>query len=672
MELKKAANQVRHLLDKFFSSTKYIPSGSVWLALTHTSDDAMFVKWMTLSEKDALSKEKLFYAIRLRLYCVRHLRMYAHSDLIINSEKVSKLRVTRSLRFTLMIMQQIRSIQDGSMVFDEDLMAELSNLSCAYLTLMLKVLVASKQSDSDLCFFHCLYISLMQSDDPLEDEIETGPIGSMAKDNFDDLVASFQRYLGSCTVEIDSVLFETLSVFASSYGTEAMSAMIQLSWNNLSSSDFDCTIAKNNAFDSPFASVSALEKYSPGALQDRADGSFEDLVIRDLLLKMSGERYRLGHKHVYMVNALCRHWGLVIARKQHNDVLVDHFRLLVSEIVDYFQSCVGDATDQSGKSNSPTSNRVEDDDDDDGDDEYIPPNEQKKKPNTTRVQFGKKTDFPVLSSSSFPVYYDVILRLVGTTVCIFSVSDHQYTVDNMYKHPVRRLDELLKIFADLSRLHSNYYQYFPKTVHPSIVRTQKTMLNVCIEKVQQFIAWRNLQPAITADAVEDGVEDVASTAYLKELVDSIRTHVVEILRVSDSRSLRHRAEQTSAHFGKISKGYGLGQIDLESRPRNAVTATAASVSASATATATSTSTPTDSADMLPPSSIRRKTNHDSNGMNNNQDDNRNSDEEEEDDDLDYDSSDSSFGVKGDWGLQNDDDYSDDQDSSSLVELMVTK
>ena len=279
-----------------------------------------------------------------------------------------------------------------------------------------------------------------------------------------------------------------------------------------------------------------------------------------------------------------------------------------------------------------------------------------------------------LSSSSFSVYCDVVLRLVVTTVCIFSIIDHQCTVDNLYEHPVRRLEELLKIFADLSRLHSNYHQHFRKTVHPSIVRTQKTMLNVCIEKVQQFITWRNSQPAITADAVEEGVEDVASTAYLKELIDGIGTHVVEILRVSDSRSLRHRAEQTSVHFGKISKGYGLGEIDLKSRPRNTATMTAAAGSTSATAT--STSTPTDSAEMLPRSSIRRKNNHGSNRMNNNHDDSLYSQDEEEEDgedgDLDYDSSDSSFGVKGDWGLQNDDDYSEDEESSSLVELMVTK
>lgn len=653
-EVDNAARQVRRLISDIFETSDYIPSEAAWFALTNTADDADIMMRLNLSKSDALSQDDFLGAVKLRLFCLRHLTTVDNSNLLGESIALRRQRSKQCLRFASLIMQRLSNVRKDSMTLNENMAVHLTNLSCAYLRLVRKVVIQSKESISDLHFFHGIYIRLLRPEMSLLDETEADSGGGMVgREAFDYLAASVQAHIGSFSIEISNELFETLSVFASCYGTNALSTMVGMSWGYLSSHSFDHN-APGHILDNAFSITAILENHAPGALQNDPPNHFGDSVVRDLLLKMSQRRYRLGQKHSFMVNALCRHWGLLSMSSHNVDLLMEHSRRMVTELVDYFDTSLrsprtmSKSTIEGGPS---TSNREEDDDDDD-DDEYIPPF-QVKNPRR-RVQFYTKMDFPILSSSSFHVYYDVVLRLIVTTTCMYSISDSESTVDNVSKHPIRRLDELLKLFADLSRLYFTFSEYFPKTVHPSVVRTQKTMLNVCFEKIQQFIAWRNRQPVITADAVQDGVEDVASTKYLKELITGIETNVIDVLRRSESHSLRHRVEQTSARVQKISKGYGLGRINLMIQSQTASNAPSRSSNVEG--------------EMLSPSSIRRKVSSNYDSIRASRVNDQSGPDSE--DDLDYDSSESSFGVSGDWGLRNDADSLGDQDSS-LVELTVT-
>jgi hypothetical protein len=507
--------------------------------LTDSSHDTLIIS--SLDDPNNSEKAKILSDIvDIKLNLIEHLATGAASSSPINSctalavLKINPLilrqRIARCLRIASFLLLKLQSVQDTK-ISDTSIDC-LTKLTSEYLRLLHTILISkiypdqsSETNKDDFVYFFGLYLSVIGSKQPMNDAIQfKANNGTVTANHFKILVSSFQVHLGCCHASIASQLMETLSIFAAKSESSILHYMVDVHWSaTFMSKHAHFVNSKSGTVETPFALVKALS-----ALRNCTDVTAEERCTHESAVKlMTGRFHKSGERNLFLIHSLCRHWGLIALSPMRTTLFTDFLKTLMGKLLDYLKG-VDDCS--VGQKIGPRNNE-ESSDDDDEDGEYIPPStSQFSKPSIPAL-----SDFTCLTSSSYPIYFDMILRMTVSSIAIFSVPDimssfKKSAVPSRRLHPVYKLEHIVEVFGSLIKLYKDKFQIFPKFLLPSIIYTSKCMLDISVTKVQDYVEWRNSQPVLPPEDNNPGIFDMASTSFLKNLLDIFGLHVVGRLR----------------------------------------------------------------------------------------------------------------------------------------------
>jgi hypothetical protein len=527
-------------LNKIFFSEIYFPNEILWLSLLDSSHDSIIVASV---ENPVLSEEcvkKAAGIAGMRIKILEHLGAASEASpsrhargaplasshfeiTVLTKHLVKCLRIAAFLSLSLRTLQKSRQLSALNQI--------LSTLRCEYLRLLCSVFVSrmnlsqlpnnlnGDEVDSDFTYFFVLFLDVLGSKDP-----RNVPIPTQWKDrtptveDFNIIAACFEEHIRSTDAATATQLLEILSIFATRLGSNSITTMVGINWKSMQTKFVDAeSVSVTSA---PAAFTIALQKHGFMDI-NQLEGSFKVAVSR-----LVRSWYKPVEKHVYLTQALGRHWGLLALQRREHSLFVAHVDLLLEKMVELF-----DGVEESDTSEHPLSKDTEEavgDSDDDDDGEYRPPVErQYRKPSLPTPK-----DFPCLNSSNFAHYVDIVLRMIVLKISLFSISDAASNVScqsNLDDHPIRELESFINVFGDLMELLKSTIHMFPKSAIPSIITTSKCMLVVCTKKMEEFLEWRNSLPIPLLEE-NSGLTDVGSTSVLKSLLDVLGIHVVGRLR----------------------------------------------------------------------------------------------------------------------------------------------
>jgi len=209
-------------------------------------------------------------------------------------------------------------------------------------------------------------------------------------------------------------------------------------------------------------------------------------------------------------------------------LFTDFLKTLLGKLLDFLKG-----VDKGNEQSIVLKNKEEStDDDDDEDGEYFPPSLA---PQISKLSIPTLGDFTCLTSSSYPIYFDMLLRMTVSSIAVFSVPGimcnfKKPIVASRRLHPVYKLEQMIVVYGSLIKLYKEKFQMFPRFLLPSIICTSKYMLDISITKVHDYVEWRNSQPVLPTEDKNPGVFDMASTSFLKNLLDTFGLHVIGKLR----------------------------------------------------------------------------------------------------------------------------------------------
>jgi len=531
-------------LTKLLYSTEYIPKKVLWICLTDSSHDALIVSAVkNLQHIEAL--EPISEVVKLRLNLIKHLATitpYAiptkydgtHSTQE-ESSSIFRRDIARCLRLTSFLLINFPFMKEA-MESDEliesfiKLVSEKLRLLCAILISKIDLDQSSETSNNDLSYIFDLYLSVVGYKQPLNRTYEGKPINdSFTVNDFNILVSSFQDHVGDHHTSITSQLLETLSVFAARSGSRILHCMIDIHWNATFRSKYTNGAKHRDATDSPFVLVKLLKSLSCFSPQGEMNTTSEEYRSHQTITKLMKHRCnKFLERHQYLVRSMCRHWGLLALspRSRRIELFANFLNTLLDKLVEYLRD-IGDCLIRK----KVDSKKKEELSDDDG--EYLPPTTSI--PSVYKPSIPTSCDFICLTSSSYPVYLDMLMRMVVSTMALFSIPGEMSSFKkdptaSYTLHPIYELERLAIVYGSLVKLYKDKFHIFPKCLLSSIINISKCMLDVSVTKSQEYIEWRNCQPVLLAEEEYSGGFDPASTTFLKKLLDTFGLYIIGTLR----------------------------------------------------------------------------------------------------------------------------------------------
>ena len=534
---------MKESLTRLFCSAEFIPSEILWVLLTDSSHDALIISAVDNPQHSETDVIILSEVVQIRLNLIEHIATGVVSSsptgttalAILNKNPLLlRQRIARCLRLASFLLLKLPVMKEA--MSSDASIENLTKLISEYLRLLCTILISktgfdqnSESNNDDFVYFFGLYLSVIGSKQPLNDVIELrANSDSFTVKHFKILVSSFQDHIEDCHTPIALQLLETLSIFAARSKSSILHYMIDVHWNSTFISKYTNAVDHKGIIGPPFVLVKTLKSLSHATLHGYTNVNAEEHCTHQTVVKlMKGRFNRSGERNLYLVHSMCRHWGLLALSPRKINLFTNFLSTLLGKLVDYLKDVddcfVGQKIDS--EKNEVLS------DEDDG--EYIPPS------STTQVckpSIPTLSDFMCLTSSSYPIYFDMLLRMTVSSIALFSVSEamsnfNQSATTSNRPHPVYKLENMVEVYGSLIKLYKDKFHIFPKFLLSSIVHTSKCMLEISVAKLQEYVEWRNCQPVLPPEEVNSRVFDPASTSFLKNLLDTFGLHVVGTLRV---------------------------------------------------------------------------------------------------------------------------------------------
>mmetsp|Transcript_22899 Transcript_22899/g.48024 ORF Transcript_22899/g.48024 Transcript_22899/m.48024 type:complete len:703 (-) Transcript_22899:27-2135(-) len=580
---------LRGAITRFFHSARFIPSDVLWVSLTDSSHDALIISAVKNSQHGE-TLETILDVVQMRLNLIDHLATTIASSppvACINSEAIRKRnprviqqRVARCLRLASFLLLNLPTITEtkGNHTSVETFVKLISE----YLRLVHTILNSrtdidhheSKTSNDDFVHFFNLYLSVIGSKQPLNSAIEhRATSNSLTVKDFKALVSLFQEHISNCYTSITSQILETVSIFAARSEPSSLNCVIEFHWNATFMSKYTNSVDHMGTFGPPFVLMKILKSLSRSSPYGYSNATAEERYTHQTIMKLMKDRFnKSGERHLFLIHSMSRHWALLALSPRKITLFASFLETLLGKLVEFLKdvdNClVGQKTD--------SKESAESSDDDDG--EYIPPSAstlQVCKPSIP--SFGI---FMCLTSSSYPIFFDMVLRTAVSSISLFSfpeaMSRCKQPAAASYKlHPVYKLERMVAVYASLVKLYKDKFHIFPKFLLSTIINTSKSILDISLAKLQEYIEWRNYQPVVPPQDIDSRFIDPASTSFLKNLLDTFGIHVVGTLRVfcsvhsESTNALVRKVERTFAFLSQTSNRYNTGEIKTDNIVRDA-------------------------------------------------------------------------------------------------------
>ncbi len=482
--------------------------------------------------------------IQLRLNLIRHLSVImAHSTQALNSGtqtlvegstsifRGDGVRCLRLTAFLLLNFPLLNSTTESNEVI-ECLLVLISE----YLRLISAILISktsysktSQTNNQDSSDRFGLFVSIFGSEQPLNHTSEGRTVSdSLDLEDFNKLVSSFRDHIDGHHSPITSQLLEILSVFAVESGLNILDRMIDIHWNATFLSEYrNGEKHKDSCSSPPFTLVKLFKSFSRYTPKGFTGAVVEERCSHRVITKLLKHRYNKSlDRHQNLVHSMRRHWGLISLSRRRFKLIPGLLNTLFGKLVDYLRD-VDDCT--VGEKPDSKENEVLHDVDDDDDDEYLPPSTGT--PVISKPRVPTSSDFHCLTSSSYPIYLDMLMRMTVSSIALLSIPEEmarfkQRAATSRKDHPVYDLERMIIVYGGLIKLYKDKFHIFPKFLQSSILSVSKYMLDVSVMKSQEYIEWRNHQPLLHVEKEESRGLDMASTTFLKKLLDSFGLHVI--------------------------------------------------------------------------------------------------------------------------------------------------
>ena len=611
----------RKSLTKLLHCTGSIPNHVFWVCLTDPLHDTILVSAVENLRYDKTTEPMLAPVselIQLRLNLIRNLSVImAHSTEALNSGTRTLLegrtsifrgdgvRCLRLTAFLLLNFPLLKSTTESNEVIECFLV-----LISEYLRLISTILISktsysqtSETNNQDSSDSFGLFVSIFGSEQPLNHTSDCQTVShSIDLDDFNKLVSSFRDHIDGHHSPVTSQLLETLSVFAVESGLNILDRMIDIHWNVTFLSKYtNGEKHKKGISGPPFTLVKLFKSLSRYKRKGFTGTAVEERCSHRVITKLLKHRYNKSlDRHQNLVHSMRRHWGLIALSPRRFKLIPKLLNTLSRKLVEYLWD-VDDCT--VGEKPDSKSNEVLPDEGDDDDDEYLPPSTGT--PVVYKPRVPTSSDFHCLTSSSYPIYLDMLMRMTVSSIVLFSIPEEmarfkQRAATTLKEHPVYDLERMIIVYGGLIKLYKDKFHIFPKFLQSSIMSVSKYMLDVSVMKSQEYIEWRNHQPLLHVEEEESRGLDMASTIFLKKLLDSFGLHVIGTLHtfcsaysgsaaIQEERTnqiqrgsklvfgnsvipglkiLARKTEKTFEFLSETSNRYGTGEVSTDNTSQN--------------------------------------------------------------------------------------------------------
>lgn len=519
-----------------FTAGDFVSTGSLWICLADPSHDAVIINSVQFQspsmEVDGIPiQSDLELVLNFRLKILEHLyqKLISKTPNMENSgdpcelelpmaEELSKIRpfFAQSLRLASHLSLSLPGKQ-GS-----ERHTKISQLTAAYFrVLMLTLVLCVEGENSDggkssenvgYAELSNLYRDILGADEPLTatvvDYKESGNEG-----DFGSLQKSFLAHLQICEdASIATALVETLSVLAvHSEDRKALTEMAHLNWAFLHS---NFSVLNSLSVDvPPFCFSQAIRRIMPKSKFSAKCRSRREIAIQETVLKAAINKSKVHREDALIVQGMVRHWGILALVGEPASLFVDHLHQLHTNLATFLAN-----VDQT---RIPTGRTHVLDDIGTDDAEYLPPiaKVQEQKPDLP------ESNVPGLHSLSFPLYLQLLLDLTVGAAAVFSVSGNDDTIDRK-NGPFVQLENLAETFGCLVEIYRTRVHIFPPKILPSVLNSCRSMLNVISFQCALCVEWRSSQRVPTTDQLKAESFDPSSVHYLQEMLDNLEYHVL--------------------------------------------------------------------------------------------------------------------------------------------------
>ena len=540
-----SALQLRESLTTILHPTKSIPKKLFWVCLTDPSHDEFIISAVkNLHHNKTIGP--IFRVIQLRLSLIKHLCTITAHDTRDDTEasleerpETSRGNIVRCLRLTSFLLLNFpfleRTTQSGELIESFfKLISEYIRLACSILISKIDFEGISETNNADSSSVFGLYLSTFGSKEPLNQTGENIAVSnSFNLKDFDKLVSSFRDHIGDNHTSITSQLLETLSVFAARIGSNILDRMIDIHWKATFLSEYTSGGEYNDSSGSPFALVEVFKSVSRNKRERFTNTSVEECCSYRIITKLMKHRYNKSlERHQYLVQSMRRHWGLIALSPRRFKLITNFLNTLLGKVLEYLKDVDDCLVGQKYKSKD--NEALSSGDDDDEDDEYFPPSTSAP-PLIYKPSIPTSSDFVCLTSDSYPIYLDMLMRMTVSSIAFFSIPEEMSRIrrpatTSYMHHPVYELERMIAVYGAVVKLYKDKFHIFPKFLHSSIITVSKCMLDISVTKSQEYTEWRNYQPVLHLEEREFKGFDPASTKFLKKLLDSFGLHVIGPLR----------------------------------------------------------------------------------------------------------------------------------------------
>lgn len=490
--------------------------------------------------------EPISEVVQLRLNLIKHLATitsYAipterNGTPALSEESASVFRrdIVQCLRLTSFLLLNFPIMKEA--MESNELIESLIELISEYLRLVCAILISktdldqtSETNNSDFLNIFGLYLSIVGSKQPLNHTYEgrTSSDSFTVKD-FSILLSSFQVHIGDHHTSITSQLLETLSVFAARSGSSILKCMIDIHWNATFLSKYTHDAKHKDITGAPFVLVELLKSLSRYNPQGYINTTAKESCSHQTITKLMKHRFNKSlERHQYLLRSMCRHWGLLALSPRGINLIAKFLNTLLGKLIEYLKDIDDCLVGQ--KVDSKDNEALSDDDEEDG--EYLPPSTSM--PLVYKPSIPTICDFVCLTSYSYPVYLDMLMRMTVSSIALFSIPEEtsifkQPATTFNRLHPVYELERMAIVYGSVVKLYKDKFHIFPKSLLSSIINISKCMLDVSIAKSQEYVEWRNCQPVLLVEEGDSRGFDLASTTFLKKLLDTFGLHVIGTLR----------------------------------------------------------------------------------------------------------------------------------------------
>lgn len=538
-QAEQAALQIKRSINQIFCSTDFIPSSILWTCLIDPSYDTVLLAFLNdpiaCEQSDSLS-----IMIDLKRNLIAHLTTVvilpstsgSKTTIAVfnNNETILRQYTARCLRLTSFLLLKLKSIHNFNINFV--IFECLSALTSEYLRLLRVVLMSrielrrrGNRETDDFGFFFCLYLTIIGSTQPLDDAIDFDSNGKSFKSkHFKLLQSAFENHIG-IHPSIDAQLLEILSIFSARFESNVLHYMMDAHWKATFQSNYDeNSQITYNPIDAPFTLKNPFEstpRLTPEG--NRAAIFSEEWVPEPTARLMTGCLRRLRNR--FLAHSMCRHFGLIALSPYRIDTASVYIGYLLDRLAEYINGANEDL-----KAIASTIQQFEGSSDDDEDAEYIPPSNTVRR--NSKLSIPPLDDFACLTTSSYPVFFEMLLRTIVSSVALFSLpqiveslKDTPVLLED--HHPVNKLTYLLFAYGSLINLYKEKKHMFPKILLNTVIHISKSMLDIALVKVEEYVKWRNSLPIENATKKRF---NLSSVIFLKKLLDSMGQNLIGALR----------------------------------------------------------------------------------------------------------------------------------------------